>query len=55
MVPSQVAYSLLVFPRARVVTVKMVPEVAEEKHLPALKKKKEREREFVDRLLCPGV
>lgn len=54
MVPSQVAYSLLVFPRARVVTVKMVPEVAEEKHLPALKKKK-REREFVDRLLCPGV
>lgn len=43
-VPSQVAYSLLVFPRARVVTVKMVPEVAEEKHLSALKKKKKKKR-----------
>lgn len=34
------AYSLLVFPRARVVGVMMVQETAEERHLPALQKKK---------------
>lgn len=42
----------MVFPRARVVGVMTDPEAAEERHLPAFKKKK---IEFVGRLRRPGV